>query len=35
MNDALVYDNQVQCGQLGDDADPCTTLAGGSVVIHK
>lgn len=33
--DALVYDNQVVCGDTADNADPCTTLAGGSIVIHR
>ena len=31
---ALVYDNQVACGDSSDGADPCTALAGGSIVIH-
>lgn len=33
--DALVYDNQVSCPGQGDNADPCTGLGGGSIVIHK
>ena len=31
---SIVYDNQVACGDASDNADPCTALAGGSVVIH-
>ena len=31
---ALVYDNQVTCGDSPDGADPCTALAGGNIVIH-
>jgi hypothetical protein len=34
-NDAIVYDNQVVCGDSAENADPCTGLAGGSIVIHK
>nr|MBA3259753.1 hypothetical protein [Gemmatimonadales bacterium] len=30
---AIVYDNQVS-GATGDDADPTTGIAGGSIVIH-
>ena len=30
--DAIVYDNQLNAG---DDANPTTALAGGSIVIHK
>lgn len=33
--DFVVYDNQIACGNAADDADPCTTLAGGSIVIHR
>ena len=30
----LVYDNQLQCASEADDAEPCTALGGGSIVIH-
>jgi alpha-tubulin suppressor-like RCC1 family protein/PKD repeat protein len=30
---AVVYDNQT-CGATGDDADACTVLGGGSIVVH-
>jgi hypothetical protein len=30
--DAVVYDNQIGAG---DDAEPTTAIAGGSIVIHK
>lgn len=33
--DAVVYDNQVACPETGEDADPCTEIGGGSIVIHK
>ena len=33
--DALIYDNQVACSETGDDADPCTEIGDGSIVIHK
>jgi len=35
-DDAVVYDNQLgtDC-PTGDDADPCTAIGGGSIVIHK
>jgi hypothetical protein len=33
-DDAVVYDNQVACGDTSDEADPCTALGGGSIVIH-
>ncbi len=33
--DALVYDNQVACGDQSDTANPCTALGGGSIIIHK
>ena len=29
---ALVYDNQVECG--GEGADHCTGIGGGNIVIH-
>jgi PKD repeat protein len=32
--DALIYDNQVACSDIGDDAEPCTEIGGGSIVIH-
>jgi hypothetical protein len=36
QGDAVVYDNQVTCGgNQGDNAEPCTTLGGGVVVINK
>ena len=31
---AVVYDNQV-VGAVDEDADPTTTLGGGSIVIHR
>ena len=34
-DDALVYDNQVACSEVGEDSDPCTEIEGGSIVIHK
>jgi hypothetical protein len=35
-NDALIYDNQIGCSSdTVDDADPCTEIGGGSIVIHK
>jgi hypothetical protein len=34
-DDAIIYDNQVACLDAGDDADPCTAIGGGSIVIHK
>jgi hypothetical protein len=30
-----VYDNQIACPSQGDNADPCTGIGGGSIVIHK
>ena len=33
--DAVVYDNQVACSEVADDAEPCTEIGGGSIVIHK
>ena len=30
---AVVYDNQT-CGTTDDDAEPCTALGGGSIVVH-
>jgi hypothetical protein len=33
--DAVVYDNQVECPSPGDNADPCTAIGGGAIVIHK
>jgi len=33
--DAVVYDNQIGCPNQGDNADPCTALGGGAIVIHK
>jgi hypothetical protein len=30
---AVVYDNQT-CGADDDDAEPCTALSGGSIVVH-
>jgi hypothetical protein len=35
QGDAVVYDNQVGCPSQGDNADPCTGIGGGSIVIHK
>lgn len=34
-SDAVVYDNQAACLEIADDADPCTQIGGGSIVIHK
>jgi hypothetical protein len=34
-DDAIIYDNQVACSDTGDDAEPCTEIGGGSIVIHK
>jgi hypothetical protein len=34
-SDDVVYDNQVACSDPGEDADPCTEIGGGSIVIHK
>jgi uncharacterized repeat protein (TIGR01451 family) len=33
--DSIIYDNQVACSDGADDADPCTEIGGGSIVIHK
>jgi hypothetical protein len=35
QGDQVVYDNQVACPGQSDNADPCTALGGGSIVIHK
>ena len=35
QGDAVVYDNQVACPNQGDNADPCTALREGAIVIHK
>lgn len=35
QGDLVVYDNQVACPNQGDNADPCTALGGGAIVIHK
>jgi hypothetical protein len=32
---APVYDNQVLCADASDNADPCTVLGGGNIIIHK
>ncbi len=32
--DVVVYDNQVACPSVSDNADPCTALGGGSITIH-
>jgi hypothetical protein len=34
-DESLVYDNQAECEEDGTDADPCTELGGGSIVIHE
>lgn len=34
QGDALVYDNQMACGDNTETADPCTVNGGGSIVIH-
>jgi hypothetical protein len=33
-SDAVVYDNQVACRDGAEDADPCTKLGDGDIVIH-
>jgi hypothetical protein len=33
--DAVIYDNQVACADDADDADPCTEIGGGAIMIHK
>lgn len=33
-DDVVVFDNQV-CEETGNDADPCTEISGGNIVIHK
>jgi hypothetical protein len=33
ISGGLIYDNQV-CGGADDDADACTVLGGGGIVIH-
>ena len=33
--DTVVYDNQIACPSQGDNADPCTGIGGGSIVVHK
>jgi len=33
--DAVVYDNQVACGSQGDNADPCTPVAGSVAFLKK
>jgi hypothetical protein len=35
QGDAVVYDNQIACPNQGDNADPCTGIGGGAIVIHK
>jgi hypothetical protein len=35
QGDAVVYDNQVACPNQGDNADPCTEIGEGAIVIHK
>ncbi|MGI0149592.1 MAG: FG-GAP repeat domain-containing protein, partial [Thermoplasmata archaeon] len=35
QGDAVVYDNQIGCPNQGNNADPCTALGGGAIVIHK
>jgi hypothetical protein len=35
QGDAVVYDNQIGCPNQGDNADPCTALGAGAIVIHK
>lgn len=32
--DTVVYDNQVECAEGEDTADPCTALGGGNIKIH-
>ncbi|MCA9213378.1 MAG: hypothetical protein KDB27_09960, partial [Planctomycetales bacterium] len=31
----VIYDNQVGCADQGDNADPCTSIGGGNIKIHK
>jgi hypothetical protein len=33
--DIVIYDNQVACSDGAEDADPCTEIGGGSIVVHK
>jgi Dictyostelium (slime mold) repeat len=33
--DRVIYDNQVACPNQGDNADPCTAIGGGAIVLHK
>jgi hypothetical protein len=35
QGDRVIYDNQVACPNQGDNADPCTGIGGGAIVIHK
>ena len=35
QGDAVVYDNQIVCPNQGDNADPCTALGAGAIVIQK
>jgi hypothetical protein len=35
INGIVVYDNQINTTSTGDNADPITTLGGGSIVIHE
>ncbi|MBE9475450.1 MAG: hypothetical protein IMY85_11225 [Chloroflexi bacterium] len=34
-DDVVVYDNQVVCSDGAKDADPCTEIGGGSIVVHE
>ena len=34
-SDVVIYDNQVTCLNDAENADPCTQIGGGSIVIHK
>ncbi len=33
--DIVIYDNQVACSDGVEDADPCTEIGGGSIVVQK
>ena len=33
--DVVIYDNQVACLDGAEDADPCTEIGGGSIVVHE
>lgn len=33
--DSVIYDNQTACADGAEDANPCTAIGGGSIVVHK